>query len=128
MKKDRLIIVKIQAYLLRIRRIYELIKDLDEDEILALDDSYALTQFLINIYSLFERIHSEEIAKKQVDLGIRSLAACRNISAHDYDSLNWSMIKQLCRKLLSEDTAKLLQECYLIAEKEEANGIDYTRV
>ena len=126
MKKDRLIIVKIQAYIKRVARIYELIKDLDEYEIVELDDSFALTQFLINIDSLFSRVSSEEIARKQIDMGIRSLNSCRNISAHDYDALDWGRVKQLCKKLISDNTAKLLQECYDIAEHEESEMKDYT--
>ena len=126
MKKDRLIIVKIQAYIKRVNRIYELIKDLDEHEIIELDDSFALTQFLINIDSLFSRVSSEAIARKQIDMGIRSLNTCRNISAHDYDALDWGRIKQLCKKLVSDNTAKLLQECYHIAEQEESEMKDYT--
>ncbi|MCL2225769.1 MAG: hypothetical protein FWB96_12450 [Defluviitaleaceae bacterium] len=124
--KDRIIIGKIQDYVRRTKRIYELIKDLDEQEILSLDDSFALTQFLINIHSLFSNITSDEIARKQVDLGIRSLNTCRNISAHDYDALDWVRVKQLCKKLLSESTEKLLQECYDIAKKDESNQKDYS--
>ena len=123
--KDKIIIMKIQAYIARIARIYDIIKELDESEILALDDSFALTQFLTNIHSLFERVYSDEIAKKQVELGIRSLSTCRNISAHDYDSLNWSKVKQLCRKLISKNTSQLLSECISIAEIEESEQICY---
>ena len=64
--KDRIIIRKIQDYVKRAGRIYEIIKDLDEQEIFSLDDSFALTQFLINIHSLFSNITNEEIARKQV--------------------------------------------------------------
>ena len=88
--KDRIIISKIQEYIRRIKRIYTIIINLNEEEILALDDSYALTQFLINIDHLFSRISSDEIAQKQIEMGIRSLNTCRNISAHDYDSLDWN--------------------------------------
>ena len=123
--KDRIIIIKIQAYLSRIARIYELIKDMNESDILALDDSFALTQFLTNIHSLFEKVHSDEIAKKQIELGIRSLSTCRNTSAHDYDSLNWSKVKQLCRKLISSETSTLLDECIKIAEDNESEQINY---
>jgi len=126
--KDRIIIRKIQDYIKRIRRIYELIKDLEEQDILFLDDSFALTQFLVNIHSLFSNITSDEIAKKQVDMGIRSLNTCRNISAHDYDSLDWARVKLLCKKLISDSTDKLLKECYEIAQKEESSMKDYANL
>jgi len=124
--KDRIIVTKIKDYVRRIRRIYELIEHLDEQEILALDDSYALTQFLTNIHSLFSNVTSEEIAKKQIDMGIRSLNACRNILVYNYDALDWVRVKQLCKKLLSKTTEKLLQECYEIALKEESSEKDYS--
>jgi len=126
--KDRIIIVKIQEYVRRIKRIYELIKDLEEHEILALDDSFALTQFLINIDHLFSRISSDEIAGKQIEMGIRSLNTCRNISAHDYDSLDWSRVKTLCKKLISDKTDLLLQECYLLAQTDEDNMKNYAKL
>jgi uncharacterized protein with HEPN domain len=126
--KDRIIIIKIQEYVRRIKRIYNLIKNLDEQDILALDDSFALTQFLMNIDHLFSRISSDEIASKQIEMGIRSLNTCRNISAHDYDSLDWNRVKQLCKKLISDKTENLLDECYLIAQSDELKMKDYTQI
>jgi len=124
--KDRIIIGKIQSYISRIKRIYDLIENLNEDQILELDESYALTQFLINIDHLFSRVSSDEIATKQIEMGIRSLNTCRNISAHDYDALDWGRVKLLCKKLTSEKTALLLNECYAIAEYEELKMKKYT--
>ena len=126
--KDRIIIAKIQEYVRRINRIYDLIKDLNEQEILALDDSFALTQFLINIDHLFSRISSDDIASKQIEMGIRSLNTCRNISAHDYDSLDWNRVKLLCKKLISEKTDMLLKECYLMAQSDELKMKDYASI
>jgi len=119
-------IVKIGEYIKRVERIYEKIKDIDEHEIIELDESFALTQFITNIHSLFDRISCDEIAEKQIEMGIRSLSVCRNISAHDYDALDWNRVKQLCKKLTSEKTAELLKECYKIAEREESEMKDYT--
>ena len=124
--KDKIIIIKIQGYIKRIKRIYDLIKDLDERDILALDDSFALTQFLTHIDYLFSTVSSDEIAGKQIEMGIRSLNRCRNISSHDYDSLDWGRVKQLCKKLTSEKTDGLLRECLSIAENEEKGIKDYT--
>ena len=117
--KDRLIIAKITEYVKRVGRIYENIKSLDEMDILERDDSFALTQYLTNIHSLFSNVTSDEIALKQIELGIRALHTCRNISAHDYDALDWSRVKQLCRKLTSENSAALLQKCLEIAMRDE---------
>lgn len=124
--KDKILILKIQSYVKRVKRIYELIENMSEEDIYALDDSFALTQFLININSLFESVTSDEIASRQIEMGIRSLKTCRNIASHDYDALDWNRIKQLCKKLTSERTASLLVECLKIAEADEAKMTDYT--
>jgi uncharacterized protein YutE (UPF0331/DUF86 family) len=126
MKKDRLLLLKIQDYIKRVKRINELIKDMNENEILELDESFALTQYIINIHSLFDKISSDEIARNQIEIGIRSINVCRNISAHDYDALDWNRVKQICKKLTSEKTDELLKECIKIAEREESEMKDYT--
>ena len=46
--------------------------------------------------------------------------------SHDYDSLDWFKVKQLCEKMISDRTEKLLNECFLIAEAEESEMKDYT--
>ena len=111
---DRAIVEKISGYILRIKRIYELIEPLEKQEILALDDSFALTQFMTNILSLFENITNNDIAKKLFDVGIWYFTC-----TYDYDALDWVKVKQLCKRLLSETSEKLLQECYEISEKQE---------
>jgi len=103
--EDRVIVEKISGY---IKRIYELIEHLDRQEILA------------NIYSLFENITNEDIAKKQIEMGIWSLYVCRITSTYDYDALNWIKVKKLCKRLLSSTSEELLQECHEIALKKES--------
>lgn len=115
--KDKIVLQKIQKYIERIRPIYESIKDLDEEAILEKNDSYAMTQMLINIHSLFNNVDNEDIVRKQVDLGFRDLNSCRNISAHDYDSLDWSRVKRMTKKIVSDQTQKLLDECIEMADK-----------
>jgi len=124
--KDRIILQKIQNYVERIRPIYSQIKDMNEVELLELNDSFALTQYLTNIHSLFMNIASDDISRKQVDFGIKSLSTCRNISAHDYDSLDWNRVKQLCKKLLSDNTVLLFDECFKIVDADEKKETDYT--
>ena len=123
--KDRVILLKITDYLKRVRGIYETIKDLDEASLLRLNDSYALTQFLTNIHSLSQNLSNEDIAADLIRAGFKNLNTCRNISAHDYDSLNWSLVKGLCRRLISEDTAKVINECIKLAEADEERQKKY---
>ena len=125
--KDRIILQKIQNYIQRIAPIYETIKDMPEHQLLELNDSFALTQYLTNIHSLFQNISSDEIFRLQVDFGIKALSTCRNIAAHDYDSLDWARVKQICKKLLSENTAQLFVTCYEIITEHEKTRKDYTQ-
>ena len=122
--KDEILIIKIQNYLLKIEDCYNRIKDLTEDELLNLHESYALTQYLINIEAL-----ASNISDLEIDLLLRkyfrNLKACRNISAHDYDSLNWSIIKKICRTLISEQTVAAVKESLDIARNKKMST-DYT--
>ena len=126
--KDRIILMKVESYLKRIQRNYDLIKDLNEKEILNLDESFALTQFITNVHSLIYNISNDGIAEKMIIAVGRGLITCRHISSHDYDSLDWSRVKVLCRKLLSDNTKNVLEDCIKIAEEDEKKNTDYTHV
>jgi uncharacterized protein YutE (UPF0331/DUF86 family) len=117
--KDRVILGKIGSYLARVEKYYGMIKDLDEEEIVKLDQSLALTQCITNMHSLAQHVTNDEIAQKLYLFSSRGVASCRNISAHDYDSLDWERVKDLCRKLLSEKTNDALRESLKIAELDE---------
>ena len=125
--KDRIILQKIDNYLQRIDTAYHRIKDMDDATLLETETSYALTQYLTNVHSLFQNLTNDEVSGKLFGCGIRSLNTCRNISAHDYDALDWIKVKQLCRRLLSPQTATVIAECYEIIAQDEAREIDYTK-
>ena len=117
--KDRVILGKIKSYLARVQRYYDLIKDLDEEEIVKLDQSLALTQCITNMHSLAQHVTNDEIAQKLYLFSSRGVASCRNISAHDYDPLDWERVKDLCKKLLGENTSAALSDSLKIAEMDE---------
>lgn len=104
---------------MRVQKYYDIIKDLDEEEIVKLDQSLALTQCITNIHSLAQHVTNDEIAQKLYLLSSRGVASCRNISAHDYDSLDWERVKGLCRKLLGENTKNAISDSLKIAETDE---------
>ena len=126
--KDSIILHKINSYLERMRGIYQTIKNMDEQSILELNDSFALTQFITNIHSLSQNVSNEEIAQKLFSIGSRGLNTCRNISAHDYDSLDWAKVKSVCKKLLSDRSKDILRECMEIAKKDESTVKDYKKL
>ena len=123
--KDRVILGKIKSYLVKVQKYYDLIKDMEESEIVELDQSLALTQCITNMHSLAQHISSDEIAQKMYLFSSRGVSTCRNISAHDYDSLDWERVKDLCKKLLSDKTSELINESLAIAEKDEKGYKSY---
>jgi uncharacterized protein with HEPN domain len=70
-------------------------------------------------------VTDEDISQKLFSLGNKGLATCRNISAHDYDSLNWDKVKAVCKRLLDEKANAVINECLEIAEREERSVKDY---
>jgi uncharacterized protein YutE (UPF0331/DUF86 family) len=116
---------KIKSYLARVQRYYDIIKDLNEEEIVNLDQSLALTQCITNMHSLAQHVANDEIAQKLYLFSSRGIASCRNISAHDYDSLDWERVKDLCRKLLGEKTASAVNDSIKIAETDEKQMENY---
>ena len=124
--KDKIILQKIKNYIEKVNIAYLKIENMQEDDLLNIETSYALTQYLTNIHSLFQNISNDEVSTTLYQMGIRPLSTCRNISSHDYDSLDWVRVKQLCRKLLSSNTAELLDACLGIIEDDEKKEKDYT--
>ena len=124
--KDRIILQKIQKYKSRISRLYSIIENLSPGDIEEKDEAYALTQYLTNIHSLLVHVSNEDIQQKLFVLYSNNLIKCRNIASHDYDSLNWHMVKELCRKILSEKVELAIKESLDIAIAEENNSKKYT--
>ena len=125
--KDKIILTKIKVYLARVENNYKKIQNLKETELLELDEAFSLTQFITNIHSLILNLSSEDIADKMLMITGRGLFNCRNISAHDYDSLDWSRVKTLCKRMLSEKSTNILEDCIKQVEKEEAAMKDYSK-
>jgi len=125
--KDKIILTKIKDYLVRVENNYNKICDLREDELLKLDEAFSLTQFITNIHSLVLNLSNEEVADKMLQVTGRGLITCRNISARDYDSLDWDRVKTLCKRLLSEKSVRILEDCFKLVEKDELGQKDYSK-
>ena len=119
--KDEIILQKILKYLAKVKRLYAAIEHLPLEDIDDRDESLALTQCLTNIHSLVQHITNEEITSKLIVFYSSNLNTCRNIASHDYDSLNWFKVKELCRKLLDEKVSAVIKESLKIAVTAENN-------
>ena len=106
--RDLIALQKIRNYLGRVRECYKKIGALSEEQLLELHESYALTQYLTNIHAIFQNIDDMEISSRLIIFSSRNIHKCRNISSHDYDSLNWVLVKRLCSQLLSLEISEIL--------------------
>ncbi|MCL2015490.1 MAG: hypothetical protein FWG68_04505 [Defluviitaleaceae bacterium] len=106
--KDLVILQKINNYLVMLEKSFLIIENMEEKDFLKIESPYAITQYLINIHSLHQLL-SDELADELKIMSTRNFNKCRNISAHHYDSLDWSLVKSLCVKLLSTQTKEILK-------------------
>lgn len=124
--KNKIVLYKIQKYREKVSRFYSVIENLSPKDIEDTDESLALIQCLTNIHSLAMQISNEDIQQKLFVFYGNNINRCRNIASHDYDSLNWHMVKELCKKVLSEKVNLAIKESLDIAIAEESNCKQYT--
>jgi len=124
--KDEQILSKIDKNIKKIYMLYERIKPLSEIEIDDGTDGNALAQCVTNLYELTVRLDSEEVSQKLSMLTSPRIVKLRNISANDYDAVNWSVAKQVCQKIVDSITVGVLKECADILEREKKTYKDYT--
>ena len=81
----------------------------------------ACTQFITNIYEAYDDLRDE--TKKEIkEINIASIRGARNISSHDYDSVNFETIYHICKKLMRPAT---LSEIYrILGEFDSGDGED----
>ena len=124
--KDEQILVKIAKYISMLKDAYSQIKNLPDDEINDSLNGLALTQCITNLYELTIRIEDENVSDKLFFLSSGRVARLRNISAHDYDSVNWNIVKEVCRKIISQISQDLLNECLETLAQNKSQIKDYT--
>ena len=106
-KSDIAKIEKIYKYILDIEKIVVKHKTIDK----AIDDlegQYAITMCLVQIGELMGKIESEEIC---ILLPIREANDFRNIIVHNYDGLEFSMVKKTIKEsipVLEEAVLKMI--------------------
>ncbi len=122
---DEQCLLKIEKYVGKIKEAYALIKDQDETQIDQGLTGYALTQCITNLYEVITRVSNDKLTQKLWPL-IKRTRATRNIASHDYESVNWDIVKENCRAIIKTVTPKLLNECKKICEAEKAKVNDYT--
>lgn len=126
--KHQQILQKIKKYRNALSKSYEKIKDLPEKDLDINDSAAATTQYITAISELAKLIENEEIEEKIAYLVKGRVQRTRNIAAHDYYSINWTLVKDVCRNILDKVTDKVIDQCIEIAEKECNDIKDYTEL
>jgi len=124
--KDEQVIVKIIKHMTKLNSLYASIKNLTSDEIDAGIEGLALAQCITNLYELAIKIEDDDVSEKLSILRTGRVARMRNISAHEYDSVNWDIAKDTCRKIINQITQNLLDKCLATLAKNKSKIKDYT--
>lgn len=122
---DEQCISKIEKYVTKINELYSLVEHLSDIQI---EDGFyglALTQCLTNLYELVIKVSSEELSYKLMPI-LQKTKTTRNIASHDYDSINWNIIKRNCKSIIALVTTDYLCECQNICDKDKLKEKDYT--
>jgi len=110
LSKDEQILIKISKHLNKLNTLYSSIVNLTDTEIDDGIEGLALTQCITNLFELSSRIDNDDVLERLSMLSSGRVARVRNIASHDYDSINWSIIKNICRKILSSITIDVINE------------------
>lgn len=80
----------------------------------------ACTQFITNIYEAKNKLQNET-NNKLTKINKIKLAGARNIASHDYDSVNFAVIFNICKQLTEETIFEEIKEvlCEMATEEEE---------
>lgn len=122
---DEQCLQKIEKYTGKINEAYSQIENLNDLEIDKGLMGYALTQCLTNLYETVIKINSEALTVKLLPI-LKRTRVTRNIASHDYDSINWDIVKEICRSVLKTITEEFLNDCVKICETEKSGIKDYT--
>lgn len=90
------------------------VTDLKNDEIAQA----ACTQFITNIHEAKNKLQ-DETNNKLTELNKIKLSGARNIASHDYDSVNFAVIFNICKQLTEESIFEEVKEVLSELETEE---------
>ncbi|MDR1663500.1 MAG: hypothetical protein LBR83_01065 [Clostridiales bacterium] len=115
----------IEKYARKLREIFPHIEHETDEQIEDGIYGLALTQSLTNIYEACMKVNSEELEDKLLPI-IRKTKVARNIASHNYDAINWSIVKNNCRIVIKLAVPEFFEECYGICERHKRLTPDYT--
>ena len=97
---DKIVVLKIKKFVNHLAMVYDAIKDKPaeelEDELLV----YSAAQLITNLKESFDMIKCEEIQDRYKLLRNPSVVKIRNIASHDYEALDWNIVKSGCKKIV----------------------------
>jgi hypothetical protein len=112
---DKIVVIKIAKYVRQLREAHIIIKDIPADKLEDELYAYSVAQLITNLKSAYEMLKCEELQERYKLLRQPAIVRIRNIAAHDYEALNWSIVKNGCKKIVdaytdsyNEESAKLI--------------------
>jgi len=124
--KDECLLRKIKKHVNLLQKGYSKIKSLNTKQLEDSLEAYACVQCVTNIYGLYGQLENDDVIEKLSFINSKHVRKLRNIGAHDYDSINWEIAKEVSEKLIKQISDTVLKECISIV-RDECNEIkDYT--
>ncbi|GHU59154.1 hypothetical protein AGMMS49975_26430 [Clostridia bacterium] len=108
--RDRKLLQSILRYVLALRKINEDTKDLSNDEFSESLEALALSQCIINLYSMYYKFHNPKVQKELAFLNNNEITKFKNIAIYDYDALNWANTRGISEAIATRITDDYIQE------------------
>jgi len=124
--KDEHLLGKIKKHVNVLQRGYSNIKDLNTKQLEDSLEAYACIQCITNIYGLYGQLENDDVIEKLSFINSKHIRKLRNIGAHDYDSINWEIAKEVSGELIKQVSDAVIEECISIVRDECSRIKDYT--
>lgn len=121
---DKVVIMKIMKYIRQLKKAYEAIQDIPEE---SLEDelyAYSIAQLITNLKNSYEMLKCENLQDRYKLLRQPSIVRIRNIAAHDYESLNWSIVKKGCQRIIEEYTDNYNEESIILIDSQKISLLE----
>lgn len=123
-RTDTHVLLKISKYVKQLEKAHDKIKDIDvheyEDELYA----YAIAQLITNLKNAYEMFKSEALQERYKLLRQPSIVRIRNIAAHDYEALDWGIVKNGCSMIIKQYTREYNDESLKLLDENEIDEIE----
>jgi len=123
-KTDKVVLTKIAKYIQQLRKAHNIIKDMTDEDLEDELYAYSVAQLITNLKSAYEMLKCEQLQERYKLLRQPSIVRIRNIAAHDYEALNWGIVKNGCKRIVEEYTEKYNEKSIELIEDQEKSSLE----